>query len=406
LFNYLGDVIYKPDHAKLDLDQLPEDFRELGEGLQYFAKCLIETKDLAKALAKGDLNGKLPSPNNEIAAPLKSLHSTLKHLTWQSQQVAKGDYRQRVNFMGDFATAFNTMIEQLDERRRELIEEIESGKRKAQDLIQSNSLFEAITAQASQWIVVIERGTGKQLFCNYALTNILVENDFEPQMCAWLEEQTNSIEHGESPYVTEMSLFNSEFAQYFSVFVHPLRWYGRQAVAFAFSDVSAEKEHLKELENAAYRDPLTRAYNRHYGMQLLDNWLSAKMHFILCFVDMDNLKYVNDKFGHAEGDKYILAVSECLRNFSPLTQIARLGGDEFMLLVQGWTQKDAENRLEEMRSQLARRSEEPGVLYNHSMSYGIIEVDRDNAVSRADLLSTADEKMYEYKRAHKAQRQA
>ncbi|MDR1164135.1 MAG: diguanylate cyclase [Candidatus Accumulibacter sp.] len=405
MFNYLGDVIYKPDRAKLDLEQLPEEFRELGEGLQYFAECLIETRNLAKALAKGDLNGKLPSPNNEIAAPLKSLHSSLKHLTWQSQQVAKGDYQQRVNFMGDFATAFNTMIEQLDERRKELVEEIESGKRKTQDLAQSNSLFEAITAQASQWIVVIEKGTGQRLFCNYPLTNILVEDEFEPQMNAWLEMQTNSMGSDESPHVTEMSLFDNTCAQYFSVFVHPLRWYGRQAVAFAFSDVSAEKEHLKELENAAYRDTLTKVYNRHYGMQLLDNWLSGKIHFILCFVDMDNLKYVNDKFGHGEGDKYILAVSECLRDFSPLAQIARLGGDEFMLLVQGWTQKDAEDRLEEMRSQLARYGEKPDALYNHSMSYGIIEVDKSNTLSRTDLLSTADEKMYEYKRAHKAQRQ-
>ncbi|MDR1368317.1 MAG: diguanylate cyclase [Candidatus Accumulibacter sp.] len=405
LFNYLGDVIYKPDRAKLDLEQVPDDFRELGEGLQYFAECLVETKDLAKALAKGDLNGKLPSPNNEIAAPLKSLHSSLKHLTWQSQQVAKGDYQQRVNFMGDFATAFNTMIEQLDERRKELMSEIESGKRKTQDLVQSNSLFEAITAQASQWIVVIEKGTGKRLFCNYPLSNILVEEEFEPKMYEWLEQQTNSMGNGESPHVTEMSLFNNKFAQYFSVFVHPLRWYGRQAVAFAFSHISAEKEHLRELENVAYRDMLTKAYNRHYGMQLLDSWLVGKIHFILCFVDMDNLKYVNDKFGHAEGDKYILAVTETLRNFSPQSQIARLGGDEFMLLVQGWTQKDAETRLEELRSQLARHNEDPVALYDHSMSYGIIEVDRDNTLSRADLLSIADEKMYEYKRARKAQRQ-
>jgi diguanylate cyclase (GGDEF)-like protein len=297
------------------------------------------------------------------------------------------------------------MIEQLDKRSKELMAEIESGKRKTQDLAQSNSLFEAITAQASQWIVVIEKGSGERLFCNYPLSNILVEDEFEPRMYEWLERQTNSMESDEAPHVTEMSLFNAECAQYFSVFVHPLRWYGKQAVAFAFSDVSAEKEHLKELENVAYRDMLTRAYNRHYGMQLLDDWLSGRVHFILCFVDMDNLKYVNDKFGHVEGDKYILAVTEALRNFSPQAQIARLGGDEFMLLVQGWTKKDAEDRLEELRSQLARHNEEPGALYNHSMSYGVIEVGSDNTISRTDLLSTADEKMYEYKRARKAQRQ-
>jgi PAS domain S-box-containing protein len=42
----------------------------------------------------------------------------LQHLTWQTQQVAKGDYRQRVEFMGNFSMAFNTMVQQLEERRK------------------------------------------------------------------------------------------------------------------------------------------------------------------------------------------------------------------------------------------------------------------------------------------------
>jgi diguanylate cyclase (GGDEF)-like protein len=392
-------VIYSPDNARLDIDKLPEDFRELGEGLKYFAECLIETRDLAKALAKGDLNGKLPSPDNEIAAPLKSLKSSLKHLAWQSQQVAKGDYKQRVSFMGDFAAAFNAMIEQLDKHRKELMEEIESGKRKALELIQCNSLFEAITVQASQWIVVVEKETGKYLFCNYPATSILAEDEFEPQLEEWLVQQIKSV--GDSPFLVELSLSNGEFAQYFSVMVHPLRWYGSQAVAFAFSDVSAERKQLQELESVAYRDTLTKAYNRHYGMQLLDNWLNGKSRFVLCFVDMDNLKYVNDNFGHTEGDQYILTVMDILRTFSPDVQIARLGGDEFMLLAQDWAQKDAESRLEELRNTLVEMDGEPGSFYNHSMSYGIVEVDEDNEISRTDLLSIADERMYEYKRARK-----
>lgn len=404
LFNYLRDVIYDPAHAELDLQQLPEDFRELGEGLEYFSNSVIETRDLAKALSRGDLNGKLPSPDNEMAAPLKSLHSSLRHLTWQSQQVAKGDYKQRVNFMGEFADAFNSMIEQLDQQRQDLLQEIESGKQKTLDLEQNNNLFEAITAQASQWIAVIGKGTGERLFCNYPVRNILAQDEFEPQLYDQLMRQTNAMEDDTLPYIVGVTLSNIDCVQYFSVLVHPLRWRGMSAAAFSLTDISAEKEHIEELEHVAYRDMLTNVFNRHYGMQKLDQWLEEKTHFILCFIDIDNLKYVNDKFGHTEGDKYIMKVVEVLGTFASDALVCRLGGDEFMLLITGWTQEAAESRLESLRNQLVELTNRPEAFYNHSMSYGVIEVNEHNTTARTDLLSIADEKMYEYKRAHKAQR--
>jgi signal transduction histidine kinase/DNA-binding NarL/FixJ family response regulator len=121
LFNYLRDVLANPSRSELDLERLPEDFRELGRGLQYFAECVAETRALASALAKGDLNFKLPPSSNEMAAPLKALYAFLKHIAWQTRQVANGDYTQRVDFMGDFADAFNTMIERLEQQRVGLV---------------------------------------------------------------------------------------------------------------------------------------------------------------------------------------------------------------------------------------------------------------------------------------------
>jgi signal transduction histidine kinase/CheY-like chemotaxis protein/HAMP domain-containing protein len=118
LFDYLNNVIYDPSNAVLDVDKLPEDFKDFGSGLRYFSECVIETRKLAQALARGDLSVQIPSCNNEIASPLKSLHASLKHLTWQAQHVAQGDYQQRVKFMGDFAAAFNSMAQQLEERKK------------------------------------------------------------------------------------------------------------------------------------------------------------------------------------------------------------------------------------------------------------------------------------------------
>ena len=123
LFEYLRRVIYDSANAKLTIEDLPEDFQDFGRGLKYFVDCVMEIKGLALALSRGELGSKPPSPGNEIASSLKSLQASLRHLTWQTQQIADGDYQQHVEFMGDFDTAFNSMIRQLEERRRISIRE-------------------------------------------------------------------------------------------------------------------------------------------------------------------------------------------------------------------------------------------------------------------------------------------
>ena len=117
MLDYIRDVIYDQDKAELAVENLPEGFVDLGKGLRFFSGCVMETRKLAQDLAKGNLSTTIPSRSNEIASPLKSLHASLQHLTWQTQQVAAGDYRQRVDFMGDFSEAFNSMTQQLEQRR-------------------------------------------------------------------------------------------------------------------------------------------------------------------------------------------------------------------------------------------------------------------------------------------------
>ena len=122
LFNYLRSIFYGDYSAKLEIESIDSDFAQVGEGLVYLAMCLSECNILARALANGDLSATPPSQRNELASSLKSLHSSLRHLTWQTQQVAKGDYTQQIDFMGDFATAFNAMTIQLKERQDILME--------------------------------------------------------------------------------------------------------------------------------------------------------------------------------------------------------------------------------------------------------------------------------------------
>jgi diguanylate cyclase (GGDEF)-like protein len=284
MFNYMRDVVYYPRRANLDFDELPEQLKDLGEGLKSLGDMITEARMFAVSLSKGQLDVEQPALDNEFAAPLKALLSSLKHLTWQATQVAQGDYKQKVNFMGEFSDAFNDMTSQLAQRR-------------------------------------------------------------------------------------------------------------------------------DALEQAAYRDLMTGAYNRHYGMKILYKWIAKKSKFALIFVDMDMLKYVNDVFGHNEGDVYIKSVMDLLANVSSEAIVARLGGDEFMVLIKEEDLPSAElfDVFEKVRKDLAESTpkDDDGLdVYPRSISFGIVMVDENNKILPEDLLSMADERMYEYKKAHKKERRS
>lgn len=96
------------------------DLATLQDGIFYLGDCLAEASDFLHHLQVGELDATPPGRHNFLAGGLKELHSALRHLTWQANQVANGDYSQCVNFLGDFSTSFNQMIRQLAERESKL----------------------------------------------------------------------------------------------------------------------------------------------------------------------------------------------------------------------------------------------------------------------------------------------
>lgn len=401
LLDYLNQVTDDPEHAKLDVQALPEGFRALGEGLSRFTGQVWETMVLAEAIAQGNLEVSLPKPENEIAAPLKSLHATLKHLTWQTQQVAKGDYQQRVDFMGDFSKAFNEMTWQLARRRTALLKELDHRRRENRSLIQNKSLYEQLVGQLEQWVVVADAGTGEWLFVSREAEEISANEAAIEKFRCWVAEHIKNSDSSGAVRTEELELTANGASRNYSVSFHTMRWAERTAVAFVLTDISRETESMKSLQDMVNHDPLTQRYNRRYGMQLLSEWLAQAKSFVLGFVDIDNLKGVNDQFGHIEGDRYIIQVSDILSEFSADAVICRIGGDEFMLLAQNWSFEDARVRMEQLKLSMAAYNGVSEPYYDHSISYGLIPVGADNILDASDLLRTADERMYLYKRAYK-----
>jgi hypothetical protein len=108
-----------PEKIALSDDATPEEAR-LTENINKAIDFIQEICLAVRPLAKGDLDGVTLSAGNFLASPFKELHANLRHLTWQATRVAQGDYNQRVDFMGDFSTAFNQMIVALDENEKAL----------------------------------------------------------------------------------------------------------------------------------------------------------------------------------------------------------------------------------------------------------------------------------------------
>jgi soluble cytochrome b562 len=112
--------------AKIDAEKLDnENEREFGKKLNQLIDFMQEVHEFIIPLSKGKLHDTKVRPKNYLASPFKELHSRLVHLTWQATQVAKGDYEQRVDFMGDFSEAFNSMIVALDQNEKLLKKEID-----------------------------------------------------------------------------------------------------------------------------------------------------------------------------------------------------------------------------------------------------------------------------------------
>lgn len=115
--------------------------------------------------------------------------------------------------------------------------------------------------------------------------------------------------------------------------------------AIIFSDITERLDNEKKLIKMAHYDPLTKLPNRQSFFDYLEHALGRacrnKTQLGLCFIDIDNFKVINDTFGHAYGDKLLMALSEIITPYlREIDYFARIGGDEFGLIFEQIHQDD------------------------------------------------------------------
>ena len=158
---------------------------------------------------------------------------------------------------------------------------------------------------------------------------------------------------------------------------------------------------MKLLSRLAYHDGLTDMLNRTSYMEEIKNISSNEYSELLVAVfDVNNLKFVNDTYGHIKGDELIKSVADCLQNnLSDLGKCYRIGGDEFVFISKD---NDAENRFKEITASLSQSygdlhiDDDTYMPITVAMGYSILRKDIKRSID--DAIREADSKMYENKR--------
>ncbi|MEF2860276.1 MAG: diguanylate cyclase [Collinsella sp.] len=132
-------------------------------------------------------------------------------------------------------------------------------------------------------------------------------------------------------------------------------------------------------------------------------WLKGTP-FTCAYIDIDHLKHCNDKFGHAEGNRYILSICRALtETIKHDEMLFRIGGDEFVLVSPTTSEAELEQRLERVRTDLIEATSDDKALMISSFSFGCSRVNPLAGDSRHQMTMDADRKMYRYKLMHRVQ---
>ncbi len=181
---------------------------------------------------------------------------------------------------------------------------------------------------------------------------------------------------------------------------------------FSFLEIAIENVRKKlllrqlndVLDNLYVHDALTQLYNRfgyeRFAQPTFERFLASGGAQIL-FIDMDDMKGINDRLGHELGDAAIRAASEAIRDACNAEDfIMRYGGDEFLVIA-----STAEKAMEDaIQREVATRNDRGDLPFTLALSVGTIDADEARTQPLDQLVQMADARMYQRKKARKAAR--
>ncbi|MCL2821068.1 MAG: GGDEF domain-containing protein [Oscillospiraceae bacterium] len=310
--------------------------------------------------------------------------------------------------ISDIPEDFHELTEELKtfgdyvvETREKHNENLNEMKMRNASIEQFNLLFSELIHYIPQQIIVVEKeNLGILLMNEAAIMEMHINHEYIETITGLMAEHLVSA----SGVEVELDYTYDDVTRHLHVRAYEVEWDRQIALIYAVSDISDSKNEIMELEIHAYRDSLTNLYNRAFGMKTLEEWIENKKRFVLVFADLDKLKHINDEYGHNEGDMYIINAAKHLLSFPEDAVICRLGGDEYMVLVPDAGSEEIEEKSAIIYNYLSNDEYLSDKEYSYSISFGLVAVDENNTHPSSVLLSIADERMYESKKARKQAR--
>jgi diguanylate cyclase (GGDEF)-like protein/PAS domain S-box-containing protein len=175
-----------------------------------------------------------------------------------------------------------------------------------------------------------------------------------------------------------------------------------------YLDITKQKAYESYLKRESYMDSLTGLNNRTYFEKMMRKLQADPRAFplVLMVMDMDNLKEINDSFGHTQGDEYLelagYLLKKCVRREDTL---ARIGGDEFAIILPQSDEETAEKLEKRIKRTVRKENERRGFQVPLSLSLGFA-VAHSPKEDFEDIFDSADAAMYRQKQRKKAESNA
>lgn len=172
------------------------------------------------------------------------------------------------------------------------------------------------------------------------------------------------------------------------------------AVQGVYRNVHSQYILQEQLEYKSTHDGLTGLYNREYFQVKKNEFNEIAIPISVIVADLDDLKEVNDEYGHQMGDRLIIAAADCLKKFADDEMIvARIGGDEFIVMIPHKNSFEVEQYIKNVCLEMKEFSDtlpfspiHISIGYEYSLSsYGVMR----------QLMNKADQKMYKNKKMKK-----
>jgi len=296
------------------------------------------------------------------------------------------------------------------------IEDITERKRAEEALRKNERRFRDIVENALEWIWEVDTN-GKYIYASPSIENIL---GYKPEKV--LGKHFYDLFHPEDRKELKKAAFElfakkQPFRELINRNVHKngkTVWLSTSGVPIldekgnllgyrgADTDITERKQAEEELRILATTDALTGVLNRGSGLLLFGKQLQlskrSNSKLSICYLDVDDLKEINDTYGHQEGDEVLRLVSKLSKEILREADIiCRLGGDEFLLILPQCSVDKAIVVWERIAKKVVAFNARKTKPYIISLSRGFAEFDSTDEKSVDQLIAIADQDMYKDK---------